>query len=210
MTRRILKLTDKRKTELKLATIAYLKTLYSKVTPNLEAQLLQDGALNPRAKPKGYFLLEPADLVFEAHYLATGFAKFYSIDEKTGQEKIFFVWEAGTIIVMYEEFRANLPIGDYYIELMREAEQVSITNFCMEGIYAQHTEAYELTQKILTKKKKRMLLQMDILLTPDKTERYKMFVRYFPELAAVMSRKEICAFTGIGLSTLGDSKSGED
>jgi hypothetical protein len=132
--------------------------------------------------------------------------QLYSIDEKTGTQKIFYIWEADSIIVMYREFRENLPSGDYFIELIEHSELVTITNFCMEGIYAQHTVAHDLTEIILTEKKRRMLAQMDILLTPTKGERFAMLEEKFPGLRGRLSGDEICAFIGIRPTTLNDSK----
>ena len=190
----------------KECVIDYLTRLYGKPLGDLVTALMTPGALTPRPRSKGYILQEPGALVFEAHYLKTGLAKLYSIDERTGAEKIFYIWEEDSIIVMYKEFRESLPSDDYFIELIEDSELVSITNFCMEGIYEQHTVAHHLTNLILAEKKKRMMAQMNILLTPSKSNRFTLFEEKFPGLKGRLSNDEVCGFIGVSPSTLNNSK----
>lgn len=190
----------------KECVIAYLQKLYGKPLGDLENALMAPGVLIPRYKPRHSFLLEPNTPVTEAHYLKSGMAKLYAYDDKSGQPKIFYIWEPGSIIVLYKEFRENLPHADYYIELTEDSEVISITSFCMEEIYEVHSVAYLLTQKILGEMKKRMLLQMDILLTPAKSDRYALFEDRFPGLRGRLSNEEVCGFIGISMATLTNSK----
>jgi hypothetical protein len=206
MKKRLTKLTEEMIRLWKAFVIDYLERLMGKPLPELAQALLAPRALTPRPKPKGYLLQQPDLPVFEAHYLKNGLAKLYSIDEQSGAQKIFYIWEADSIIVMYEEFREHLPSGDYYIELIEDSELVSITNFCMAGIYEQHSAAHDLTHKIINEQKRRMLQQTNILLTPSKSDRYAMLEEKFPGLRGRLSREEICGFIGVGLTTLGESK----
>jgi hypothetical protein len=208
MKKRLTKLTEEMIQQWKTCVIDYLeRLLMGKPLPELAQALLAPRALTPRPKPKGYMLQEPDSPVFEAHYLKNGLAKLYSIDEQSGAQKIFYIWEADSIIVMYEEFKEDLPSGDYYIELMEDSELVTITNFCMAGIYAQHSAAHDLTHKIINEQKRRMLQQTNILLTPTKSNRYAMLWTMFPGLRGRLSNEEICGFIGIGHATLVNSKS---
>ncbi|MDR6786462.1 CRP-like cAMP-binding protein [Pedobacter africanus] len=184
----------------------YLEKLCDGPIGELKPALLADGVLVPRFKRKGSFLLEPDMLVAEAHFLKSGMAMLYSIDKKSGQPKIFYIWEPGTIIVLYKEFRETLPSDDYFIEIIEDSEVVSITSLSMDGIYQEHTIAYALTQKILAGMKKRLLVQMDILLTPVKSDRYSLFEEKFPGLRGKLSNDVICCFIGVGPTTLVGSK----
>lgn len=209
MKRLNLKLSEQRKHELKIATVDYLKSLHHPMN-ELEYALLAPGALTPRYRAAGTILLEPDTLVSEAYYLETGLAILYTIEEKTGALKILYIWEEGSIIVLYEEFKEKLPSGDYYIKLIEDSELVSITNFCMDDIYRQHTVAYLITQKILNLKTKRCRLQLNILLMVDKKRRYCVFKEKFPGLfpegSCRLSNVEVCAFTGITESTLTEAR----
>jgi len=205
MKRLNLKLSEQRKHELKIATVDYLKNLHSPLN-ELEYALLAPGALTPRYRTAGTILLEPDSPVSEAYYLQTGLAILYTIDEKTGAQKILYIWEEKSVIILYEEFKEKLPSGDYYIKLIEDSELVSITNFCMEDIYRQHTVAYLLTQKILNLKTKRSRLQLDILLMENKGERLAVYEARFPNLKGRLTTEQICAFIGIKPSTLNNSK----
>ena len=200
------KLTDQAISLWKQCVIDYLERLYGKPIKELAEALLVPGALTPRYKPKGYILQDQDSLVFEAHYLKSGLAKLYSLDEQSGAEKIFYIWEPDSIIVMYEEFRENLPSGDYFIELISDCELVSITNMCMAGIYEQHSAAHDLTHKITSHQKRRSWQQVDILLTPAKSNRFALFEQRFPGLRGRLLNDEICSFIGISAATLTNSK----
>ena len=204
MKKKHFKLTDQRKHELKVATVAYLRGLHSQID-ELEDALMAPGTLNPRSRMSGSILLEPDCLVSEAHYLHTGLAILYTIDAKSGLMKIFYIWEDRSIIVLYEEFRDRLPNDDYYIMLIEDSELVSITNFCMDGIYEKHTIAYLLTQKIINEQISRRMMQTDILLMESKTARLKAFEQKFPNLKGRLTREQKCAFLGVKKSTLGNS-----
>lgn len=208
-TRKMIRITSEMGLVWKQSCVGYLEELEEKPLPELSRALMLPGALTPRFRAKRHILLEPEAMVNEAHYLRNGLAKLYSIDPKTGDEKIFHIWEPNSIIVLYQEFRQNLPNADYYIELVADSELVTITNFCMEGIYDAFPVAHSLTQKIITIKKKRMLMQMDILLTSSKSDRLALFYEKFPGLRAKLSNDEICAFIGISPATLSSSKSQE-
>jgi hypothetical protein len=209
MRKKPFKLTEQRKHELKAATVDYLKGISPRPINGLEQALMAPGALSPRPMRKGSLLLQPHMMANEAFFLL-GFAKLYSIDPDKGEELIFFIWEPGTIVVMFKEFKEKLPMGDYYIELMTDAELVSITNFCMEGIYEQHSVAYELTEKILTMKTERSMKQVELLLMTDKKRRYCVFKDKFPGLfvdgKCRLSNAEICGFLGITESTLKEAR----
>ncbi|ACU03301.1 Crp/Fnr family transcriptional regulator [Pedobacter heparinus] len=204
--KKLSKLTDQMIILWKQCVIDYLERLYGKPLKELAEALLMPGALTPRYRRKGYILQYQDMPVFEAHYLKSGLVKLYSIDAQSGAEKIFYIWEPDSVIVMYEEFRENLPSGDYFIELITDCELVSITNMCMEGIYEQHPAAHDLTHKITSQQKRRNWQQMNILLTPAKSNRFAMFEQRFPGLRGKLSNDEICSFIGIGVATLTNSK----
>jgi hypothetical protein len=199
------KLTEQRKEQLKVCTVAYLRGLHPQLN-ELEHALMAPNALMPKAKLSGAFLLEPDMVMNEAHYLESGLAILYTIHAKTGLMKIFYIWEEHSIIVLFEEFIDKLPVGDYYIQLIEDSELVSISNFCMDDIYEEHTVAYLLTQKILSLKTRRRMLQTDILLMDAKVDRPAAFEKMFPNLRNRLTREQICAFIGVKPSTLDNGK----
>lgn len=204
--RRIVPLSPEMCTVWKQSCVDYLKRLYGKPMPELEAALMTPGVLIPRERLKGYLLLEPGMLVSEAYYLRTGLVKLYNIDARSGEEKILYFWEADSIIVLHKAFTEKLPNEEFYIEVIEDSELVSVSNFCMDDIYGEHTVAHELTQKILNLKTERRLLQTDILLMVDKKLRYKILKEKFPALKGRLSNVEICGFIGITESTLTEAR----
>jgi hypothetical protein len=204
MRKKPFKLSEQRKHELKTATVNYFRGLHSQIN-ELEYALMAPGALTARFRVAGTILLEPESLVSEAHYLHSGLAILYTIDDKNGLMKIFYIWEEDSIVVLYEEFKEKLPNGDYCIMLIEDAEMVSISNFCMDNIYEQHTVAYLLTQKIINEQTSRRMMHTDILLMESKTARLEVFERKFPNLKGRLTWDQKCAFLGVKKSTLGKS-----
>jgi len=204
--RRIVPLSPEMILAWKQSCVGYLKQLYGKPIAELEAALMTPGILQPRERLKGYLLLEPGMSVSEAYYLRKGLVKLYSIDAGSGEEKILYIWEADSIIVLHRAFVEKLPNEEFYIEVIEDSELVSVSNFCMDDIYGEHTVAHELTQKILNLKTERRLLQTDILLMVDKKLRYKVFKEKFPGLKGRLSNVEICGFIGITESTLKEAR----
>jgi hypothetical protein len=192
------------------AVITYLKGLYSNFPKELEEMLLLPDVLNPVYKYRGELLLQPGIKVTKAYYLKKGLAKLYSIDGETGFPKLFYIWDAASIVVLYKAFREKLPNDEFYIELMEDSELVSISNFWMDDVYEAHPVAHELTGKILSMKTERRMLQTDILTMVDKKRRYCAFKKKFPELFEEgkprLSNEEICAFINISESTLLESR----
>lgn len=184
--------------------INYLQQLLGKPLGVLEAALMQEGVLKPGFKERGSFLLIPNMKAIEAYYLKKGLAKLYTIADN-GKQKIFYIWKEDEIIVLLKSFRERLPNEKYYLELIEDSELVSITNFCMDGIYEEHISAHTLTQQIVNLKTERRIDQLDILLT-EKSERYRMFAERFPDFYLRMSNEEICGFIGINETTLRTSR----
>jgi CRP-like cAMP-binding protein len=204
MIKKPFKLTEEMIKLWKESVVDYLQRLLGQPLGPLEVVLMQSGVLQPSPRAKGSFLLIPKMKAIEAHYLRKGLAKLYTIAE-SGKQKIFYIWKADEIIVLLKSFRERLPNEKYYIELMEDSELVSITNFCMDGIYAEHISAHALTQTIVNLKTERRIDQLDILLA-DKIERYAMFVERFPDFYWRMSNEEICSFIGINETTLKKSR----
>lgn len=207
--RRPFYLTDEIKLEWIEDTVNYLRDLNERPITALEGVLRVPGTLQPVFMYKGEFLLKPGQKANKAWYLRRGRAKLYCYDED--QVRIMYIWEEGSIIVLFKKFRKKLPNGKYYIELMTDAELVSITNFRMDAIYEAHTVAHELTEKILCMKTDRRNLQLEILQMPDKKRRYCRFKVLFPSLfntsgKSLLSIAEICAFINVTDSTLAESK----
>jgi CRP-like cAMP-binding protein len=188
----------------KQCVIDYLQRLLGEPLGVLETALIQEGVLKPNFKERGSFLLIPNMKATEAHYLKKGRAKLYTIAEN-GKQKIFYLWKENEIIVLLKSFRERLPNEKYYIEMIEDSELVSITNFCMDGIYAEHISAHTLTQQIVNLKTERRIDQLDILLT-DKSERYALFAERFPDFYLRMTNEEICGFVGINETTLKESR----
>lgn len=203
--RRIVPLSPEMTLVLKKSCINYFEGLHGKAIPQLQG-IMVPGILTTRKRPKGHFLLEPGMQVAEAYYLRNGLVKLYSIDPVSGEEKILYIWEAESIIVLYKAFIENLPNEEFYIEVMEDSELVSVNNSLMDDIYEKYTLAHELTWKILNLKTERRLLQTNILLMVDKKLRYKVFKEKFPELKGRLSNSEICGFIGLTESTLKEAR----
>lgn len=197
MRKRTFILTEKMIKEWKLAATTYLLSLFDFPNNELADLLCQPTALTTRHRCKGYQLFLPEGLTFCAHYLQKGLAKLYSIDPVTAVPKIFYFWEAGSVIFMNPEFWKLLPKGDYYIELVEDSELISINN-----IYNERKPSYlELVKGFEIAMKERLFLQMDILLLNTKTERLMLFERHFPNLRGRLTQSEIFSFIGVSPST---------
>lgn len=200
------KLTEQEILAWKQEVINYLRSLLPESTDIDMLALVLLNTLKPHFKSKGHLLLEPDMLMTEAHYLRKGLIKLYSIDKKTDEKKIRYIWEAGSIVVLLEAFRERLLNEVLYIELIEDCELVSISNFCMDDIYDEHTVAYQLTEKIRAAEMLRKDMQTEILQMVDKKMRYCVFKHKFPEFYVDgvwrLSNEEICSFIGITKSTL--------
>ncbi|WP_316812613.1 Crp/Fnr family transcriptional regulator [Pedobacter heparinus] len=210
MNKKSFKLTEAQILEWKQEVVNYLASLLpDSNSMGALAQVLMS-TLKPHFKLKGYFLLQPDMLMTEAHYLRKGLIKLYSIDAQSGEEKIRFIWAAGSIVVLLEAFRERLVNEVLYIELMEDCELVSISNFCMDDIYEEHTVAYRLTEKIRAAEIMRKDSQTEILQMVDKKMRYCVCKQKFPEFLVNgvwrLSNKEICSFIGTKESTLLDAR----
>lgn len=204
MSKRPLKLTAEMIKIWKQCVVNYLESLLGKPLGPLETALLLGDVLRPSYKDKGSFLLIPNMKATEAHYLKKGMAKLYTLTED-GKQKIFYLWKENEIIVLHKSFRGRLPNDKYHIEMMEDGEVLSISNSCMDNIYAEHITAHDLTQQIVNLKTERRIDQLDILLT-DKSERYAMFVERFPDFYARMTNEEICSFIGVSETILRTSR----
>nr|WP_068892538.1 hypothetical protein [Pedobacter panaciterrae] len=191
--------------EWRQATVDYLKSLIKGIL-DLEAALMQPGTLKPSYGGKKDFLLIPGKPAWEAHFLKTGLAKLFTIDEKTGKETILYLWKEGEIIVLHKQFVERLPNEDLYIQLIEDAELVTITNFRMDDIYDDHGVARDLTIMILNAQIERREEQMKILMMTEKCNRYCAFKKVFDKFWFRLGNEDICAFLGINLSTLKESK----
>ena len=203
-------LTPQQILEWKQCVINYLRSLLTEPALMDELAIVLMGTLKPHFKRKGHMLLEPKMHMTEAHYLKKGMIKLYSVDAKTDEEKIRFVWTSGSIVVLLEAFRERLLNEVLYIELMEDCELVSISNFCMDDIYEEHTVAYKLTEKIRAAEMARKDLQTEILQMVDKKMRYCVCKQKFPELfidgKCRLSNEEVCGFIGITKTTLVDAR----
>jgi CRP-like cAMP-binding protein len=206
MNKRPFKLTEAQILEWKQSVADYLRSLLPESISMGELALVLMNTLKPHFKRKGYLLLQPDMLMTEAHYLRKGLIKLYSIDAQTGEEKIRFIWKAGSIVVLLEAFRERLLNEVLYIELIEDCELVSISNFCMDDIYEEHTVAYMLTEKIRAAETERKDMQTEILQMVDKKMRYCVFKRRFPEFYVNeewrLSNEEIASFIGISVTCL--------
>ena len=205
----IIPLTELQELQYKRATISYLQSLCCHIPTALDQALMQTGVLRPMQMCKGELLLKPGDKASKAYYLISGMAKLYYYDYR-GEPIIAYIWEAGSILVMFKKFRERLPNERYYIELMEDADLVGVTNLDMDGIYQTHATAYELTEKILCLKTDRRNLHTEILQMTDKKRRYHVFKQCFPGLYSEgkwrLSNKEICSFIGLTENTLADAR----
>lgn len=198
------KLTNEMAHQWKCDCLAYLEgLLVSGGLGELKTALMEKNALRPKMCDKGTFLLRPGMAVVEAFFLRKGLAALYSLD-RDGNKKVFYIWDSSSIIVMYQSFRERLPNEEFYIEILEDAEIVSISSTSMDRIYALHAVAHKLTEKILSLKAERRMDQLDILLT-DKNERYVMLTLKFPSFFVNGQCRlpiEICnGFIGISDST---------
>jgi CRP-like cAMP-binding protein len=210
MIKKPFKLTEAQILEWKQNVVDYLRSLLTESSLMDELAIVLMSTLKPHFKHQGYLLLQPDMLMTEAHYLRKGLIKLYSIDAQTGEEKIRFIWKAGSIVVLLEAFRERLVNEVLYIELMEDCELVSISNFCMDDIYEEHTVAYKLTEKIRAAETARKDLQTEILQMVDKKMRYCVCKQKFPEFLVNgvwrLSNREIYSFIGITKSTLAEAR----
>jgi CRP-like cAMP-binding protein len=191
--------------EWRQATVDYLKSLIHGIL-ELETALMEPGILKPSYGRRNDFLLIPGKPAWEAHFLKTGLAKLFTIDEKTGKEIILYLWKEGEIIVLHKQFVERLPNEDLYIQLIEDAELVTITNFRMDDIYNEHDVASDLTIMILNLQIARREEQMKILMVTEKGNRYCEFKKVFDKIWYRLGNEDTCAFLGINLSTLKESK----
>jgi len=184
----------------KTDTLNYLKGMQQVPEP-MEQDLMK--MLRPHPKPKKHMLLDPDMRHNDAIFLRTGLAKLYIINVLTGKPQILYVWIQREIIVLHKIFRNRLENTKYYIQLIEDCELVSISNDCMDIIYAAYPTAERLTTDILDETTERRLKQLEILGTECKADRPAMFEAMFPEFCFRLSNADRCAFIGVAESTLG-------
>ena len=179
--------------------VAALKKM-EPVPRQMEADLIT--MLRPHYKPKGHLLLEPDMYHTDAIYMRIGMVKLYLLDAKSGKQQIIHVWMAGEIITLHRMFIKRLLNTKYYIEIIEDAELVSISNDCMDRIYKDYPAADKLTVDILDEKHEKRLKQQEILSIECKGDRYERFVELFPELVNRLGNEDMCAFLGVSDPTL--------
>ena len=206
MNKKPFKLTEAQMIEWKQEVINYLSSLLSEPDTLGALALVLMNTLKPHFRQKGDFLLQPDMLMTQAYYLRKGLIKLYSVDPITDEEKIRFIWKPGSIVVLLEAFRERLRNEVLYIKLIEDCELVSISNFCMDDIYKEHTVAYKLTEKIRAAEMLRKDMQTEILQMVDKKRRYEVFKEKFPEFYVdgvwSLSNEEIVSFIGISITCL--------
>lgn len=138
----------------KKETVDYLKTMQAVPEP-MEADLMM--MLRPHYKFGGHLLLEPDMYHTDALYLKVGMVKLYLLDAASGKQQIIHVWIAGEIITLHRMFVKRLLNTKYYIEVIEDAELVSISNDCMDRIYKDYPAADKLTVDILDEKHEKRL-----------------------------------------------------
>lgn len=183
----------------KTGVIDNLKAMATVPEP-MVADLMQ--WLRPHYKPKGHLLLDPyLKYHTDATYLRSGKAKLYVINARTGKLQILHIWKKGDCIVIFKMFIERQENTKYYISLTANAELVSISNDCMDIIFARYPVAYQLMANILAEKSCRRLRHIE-LLTSDKAARPALFDELFPDLRNELSNQDKSAFIGTGESTL--------
>jgi len=180
-------------------TVDYLKTMQQLPEP-MVADLMK--MLRPHYKFSGHLLLEPDMYHTDALYMRVGMAKLYLLDAKSGKQQIIHIWVAGEIILLHRMFIKRLQNTKFYIEMIEDAELVSISNDCMDRIYKDYPAADKLTVDILDEKHEKRLKHQEILSIEYKGDRYGRFVVLFPELVNRLGNEDMCAFLGVSEPTL--------
>lgn len=201
-----LKLTTQEHDDLKRSCIDFFKANCTYFPVELEELALRPGSLTPIRRPAGYILQQPGAEVAKAYYLKSGTAVLYCIDPFYGKPMVAHVWEAHMLIILYKEFDLRIPNQEYYIEITKDADLVSISNNCVDDSYLRHPAAVEIAKNVIALKHERLMMQMSILLLPSKAERLQAFERLFPSLKGQLPDKFLCGFLGIGQSTLTHAK----
>ena len=133
----------------KKETVDYLKGM-EEVPEQMEADLMR--MLRPHYKAAGHLLLEPLIHHNDAVYLRKGLVKLYLLDADSGKQQIMHIWVPGEIIVLYKMFRRRLLNIKFYIEVISDAQLVSISNDGMDVIYKAYPAAEKLTLNILERR----------------------------------------------------------
>ncbi|MBB5437880.1 CRP-like cAMP-binding protein [Pedobacter sp. AK017] len=178
--------------------------LMEMISDPMEQDLIR--MLRPNYKPKAHMLLDLDINHTDAVFLRKGMAKLYIV-YADGSYHILHIWIENEIIVLYEMFRKRLKNTKYYIQLIEDAELVSISIDCMEEIYNKYPVAEKLTNHVLIHKDAHRLKQMEILGYKDKSKRPAMFEKMFPEFCFRLTNEDRAAFLGTGESTLFRGKS---
>lgn len=174
------------------------------VPPQMAVDLIE--RLRPHIKNKGHLLLEPNQSHTEATHIRKGMVKLYVINPRTGKKQTLHIWIENDFVVLYDYFINKVPNMIYYLEVLEDAELISISNISMEYIYNIYPLAFELTTIILSGKSDRKTRLMLILSTQDKKVRLKMLHDLFPEYRGRLSVEEQCQFVGICESTFGRAR----
>ena len=101
----------------------YVTTLHPPYL-NMKDKIIKQWSFNAEFKPNRTYLLQPGCTMEDGYYLETGIAILYSIEPKTNELKILYIWEEKSLIILCGIFKESLPPGDYYIKLIADAELV--------------------------------------------------------------------------------------
>lgn len=172
----------------------------ARLSKGLKELLEQKGTLSRRVLKKGDALLMPRMQANEAYFLDSGLCKFlYKNDDN--EEEIFMFGLPGEIILLPTEFFKDRANEDVHIIMVEDTVLYCITKVQMDEIYKLYEEAHVLTEIIVTgiegkiKRHTQMVMKKAGL-------RYNLYATLFPELKGKLGDKDICAFLGIGRSTL--------
>jgi CRP-like cAMP-binding protein len=171
------------------------------ISAGLKSQLESEERSDKLVLKKGQFLLVPRMAIDEIHYLVSGLCKAYWLNNDN-EQVIFFIWAEDGLVMLAEEFFAEMKNTGCYIEMIADSELLTISKTQYEKLKGDYPEMQQLMD-IIRLELMEIQNQHRRILMEKEGDRYALFCELFPKaLRARLTDKDVYRYIGISRSTL--------
>jgi CRP-like cAMP-binding protein len=150
--------------------------------------------------PKKHILVRQGEVSRKAYFIVKGYTRSYFHDGANKEHTLRFSGQMDILISVYSFFTQQ-PATES-IELLENSVLLSITWDQIQSIYGEHPE-FNYHGRLLTE---RYYVQSEIraliIRTKRPIDRYKLFLKYFPEILKKVTLGQIASFIGVTQETL--------
>lgn len=143
---------------------------------------------------KGSILQREGDVTVKAFYVEKGLLRSYTIDEK-GKEHIFMFGSEGWIIADIESQEFERP-AELFIECLEDSEVIMFDRRCFK-IANLTTDQLRENATLLARRNAVLQKRVLMLMSASAQDRYRYFLKVYPNLPQRISQKMIASYLGI-------------